>query len=100
MQVRVRGSFTQIPFWKLRARFRACGYFDGEVAAVLGVSKNTLSARLRGTSPDGWTEKEICTICEMMEIPPGGDRGLLFSVRRGTGKGEGQCWIKWTREAI
>lgn len=69
MEVRVRGSFTQIPFWKLRARFRACGYFDGEVAAVLGVSKNTLSARLRGTSPDGWTEKEICTICEMMEIP-------------------------------
>ena len=69
MQVRVRGSFTQIPFWKLRARFRACGYFDGEVAAALGVSKNTLSARLRGTSPDGWTEKEICTICEMMDIP-------------------------------
>ena len=69
MEARVRGSFTQIPFWKLRARFRACGYFDGEVAAGLGVSKNTLSPRLRGTSPDGWTEKEICTICEMMEIP-------------------------------
>ena len=56
------GSFKQIPFWKLRARFRACGYYDG-------VNKNTLSARLRGTSAGGWTWKEICTMCELLEIP-------------------------------
>lgn len=63
------GSFRQIPFWKLRARFRACGYYDGEIAEALGVNKNTLSARLRGTSAVGWTWKEICTMCELLAIP-------------------------------
>lgn len=69
MAALVHGTFNQIPFWKLRAKFRDCGYYDGEVADALGISKNTLSARLRGTSAGGWTEKEICTICGMMEIP-------------------------------
>lgn len=63
------GTYNQIPFWKLRARFRACGYYDGEVAEALGVNKNTLSARLRGTSATGWTHREICTICELLGIP-------------------------------
>ncbi len=63
------GSFRQIPFWKLRARFRACGYYDGEVAEAIGVNKNTLSSRLHGDSADGWTEKEIIAICRMMDIP-------------------------------
>lgn len=62
------GSFQQIPFWRLRARFREFGYYDGEVAEALGINRNTLSSRLRGTSTTGWTEKEICAICEMMSI--------------------------------
>ena len=44
MAAPVHGTFNQIPFWRLRARFRACGYYDGEVADALGISKNTLSA--------------------------------------------------------
>ena len=32
MAALVHGTFNQIPFWRLRARFRACGYYDGEVA--------------------------------------------------------------------
>ena len=53
MQVRVRGSFTQIPFWKLRARFRACGYFDGEVAAVSADALWGGMVQIR--HPDGYT---------------------------------------------
>lgn len=33
------------------------------------MNKNTLSARLRGTSAGGWTWKEICTMCELLAIP-------------------------------
>lgn len=32
-EAKIRGTFMQIPYWRLRARFRACGYRDKEVAA-------------------------------------------------------------------
>ena len=28
----IRGTFKQIPYWKLRGRFHSCGYRDQEVA--------------------------------------------------------------------
>lgn len=64
---RIVGTFQQIPFWKLRARFRACGFRDGEVAASIGVSTSTMSLRLCGKKP--WATKEINDICELLNIP-------------------------------
>ena len=90
MAALVHGTFNQIPFWRLRARFRACGYYDGEVADALGISKNTLSARLRGVSAGGWTEKEICMICRMMEIPQEEIGDYFFPSVQANG-GEGEC---------
>ena len=28
----IRGTFRQIPYWKLRGRFHSCGFRDQEVA--------------------------------------------------------------------
>lgn len=36
-EAKIRGTFMQIPYWRLRARFRACGYRDKEVAAGIGM---------------------------------------------------------------
>lgn len=63
----IRGSFKQIPYWKLRGYFRSCGYRDQEVAEAIGICYETLSARLNGHRP--WTSKEIHDICEFLNIP-------------------------------
>ena len=47
----VQGTFQQIPFWKLRARFRECGMFDEEVARAAGIANPTMSRRMRGIAP-------------------------------------------------
>lgn len=62
-----RGSFTQIPFWKLRARFRECGMFDEEVAQAAGITLPTFGRRMRGTAP--WLTSEVKAVCEVVGIP-------------------------------
>lgn len=56
----------QIPYWRLRARFRACGYRDKEVAAGIGMSPYALSGRLNGSQR--WRSDEIEAVCELLEI--------------------------------
>lgn len=46
----IRGTFKQIPYWKLRGRFHSCGYRDQEVAEHSGIGRYTMSARMNGTS--------------------------------------------------
>lgn len=66
MTRRQTGSFQQIPFWRLRARFRTCGYRDKEVAAGVGMSAYALSSRLNGRQR--WQSDEIEAVCELLEI--------------------------------
>lgn len=61
-----RGSFTQIPFWRLRARFRECGMFDEEVAQAAGITNPTFSRRMRGVAP--WLTSEITAVCAVVGI--------------------------------
>ncbi len=60
------GSFTQIPFWQLRARFRECGMFDEEVAQEAGITNPTFSRRMRGVAP--WLTSEITAVCAVVGI--------------------------------
>lgn len=60
------GSFTQIPFWRLRARFRECGMFDEEVAQEAGITNPTFSRRMRGVAP--WLTSEIKAVCAVVGI--------------------------------
>lgn len=34
----IRGTFKQIPYWKLRGRFHSCGFRDQEVAEYIGMA--------------------------------------------------------------
>lgn len=61
-----RGNFTQIPFWRLRARFRECGMFDEEVAQEAGITNPTFSRRMRGVAP--WLTSEITAVCAVVGI--------------------------------
>lgn len=61
-----RGSFTQIPFWRLRARFRECGMFDEEVAQAAGITLPTFGRRMRGNAP--WLSSEIKAVCGVVGI--------------------------------
>lgn len=62
----IQGTFQQIPFWKLRARFRECGMFDEEVARAAGIANPTMSRRMRGIAP--WLTSEIKAVCEVVGI--------------------------------
>ena len=66
IEAKIRGTFTQIPYWKLRARFRTCGYRDKEVAEGIGISDYTLSGRLNGHQK--WKSDEIEAVCELLNI--------------------------------
>ncbi len=43
----IRGTFKQIPYWKLRGRFHSCGYRDQEVAEYIGIGRDTMSGRMQ-----------------------------------------------------
>ena len=47
----IRGTFKQIPYWKLRGRFHSCGYRDQEVAEYIGIGRDTMSGRMQGAQP-------------------------------------------------
>lgn len=68
MQV-IQGTFREIPYWKLRGKFHSMGFRDQEVARAIGVSRDTMSLRMRGKYP--WTSAEITAICEALDIPQG-----------------------------
>lgn len=63
----IRGTFKQIPYWKLRGRFHSCGYRDQEVAEYIGIGRDTMSGRMQGHNP--WTSTEIAEICKTLDIP-------------------------------
>ena len=65
-KAKIEGTFTQIPYWKLRSRFHSCGFRDQEVAARVGISRDTISARMNGHKL--WTSDEIAAICECLGI--------------------------------
>ena len=44
----IRGTFKQIPYWKLRGRFHSCGFRDQEVAEYIGIGRDTMSGRMHG----------------------------------------------------
>ena len=62
----IRGTFKQIPYWKLRGRFHSCGYRDQEVAEYIGIGRDTMSGRMHGHNP--WTSTEITAMCELLGI--------------------------------
>lgn len=62
----IRGTFKQIPYWKLRGRFHSCGYHDQEVAEYIGIGRDTMSGRMHGHNP--WTSTEITAMCELLGI--------------------------------
>ena len=62
----IRGTFKQIPYWKLRGRFHSCGYRDQEVAEYIGIGRDTMSGRMQGHNP--WTSAEITAMCELLDI--------------------------------
>ena len=41
----IRGTFKQIPYWKLRGRFHSCGYRDQEVAEYIGHERQDAGAQ-------------------------------------------------------
>lgn len=63
----IRGTFKQIPYWKLRGRFHSCGYRDQEIANAIGIGTDTMSKRMNGKQP--WTSTEIAEICKTLDIP-------------------------------
>ena len=62
----IRGTFKQIPYWKLRGRFHSCGFRDQEVAEYIGIGRDTMSGRMHGNQP--WTSTEIAAMCELLGI--------------------------------
>lgn len=42
----IRGTFRQIPYWKLRGRFHSCGFRDQEIANAIGIGTDTMSKRM------------------------------------------------------
>ena len=62
----IRGTFRQIPYWKLRGRFHSCGYRDQEVAEYIGIGRDTMSGRMQGHNT--WTSTEITAMCELLGI--------------------------------
>lgn len=74
----IRGTFRQIPYWKLRGRFHSCGYRDQEVAEYIGIGRDTMSGRMQGHNP--WTSTEITAMCELLGIR------LLPAGRAGQGR--------------
>ena len=62
----IRGTFKQIPYWKLRGRFHSCGFRDQEVAEYIGIGRDTMSGRMHGNQP--WTSAEIAAMCELLDI--------------------------------
>ena len=57
----IRGTFKQIPYWKLRGRFHSCGFRDQEVAEYIGIGRDTMSGRMHGSA-------EIAAMCELLDI--------------------------------
>ena len=49
----IRGTFRQIPYWKLRGRFHSCGFRDQEIANAIGIGTDTMSRerRIRMSKP-------------------------------------------------
>ena len=62
----IRGTFRQIPYWKLRGRFHSCGFRDQEIANAIGIGTDTMSKRMNGKQP--WTSTEITAMCELLGI--------------------------------
>ena len=62
----IRGTFKQIPYWKLRGRFHSCGFRDQEVAEYIGCCRDTMSGSMREDQP--WTSAEIAAMCELLDI--------------------------------
>ena len=63
----IRGTFRQIPYWKLRGRFHSCGFRDQGIANAIGIGTDTMSKRMNGKQP--WTSTEIAEICKTLDIP-------------------------------
>ena len=49
----IRGTFKQIPYWKLRGRFHSCRFRDQEIANAIGIGTDIMSKRMNGKQP--WT---------------------------------------------
>ena len=46
----IRGTFRQIPYWKLRGRFHSCGFRDQEIANAIGIGTDTIA--IHSNSPE------------------------------------------------
>lgn len=57
---------------------------QGALAALIGVSSNTMTARLKGTQP--WRSDEIVIICRALHIPQEKNRGVFLPGNRKGGK--------------
>ena len=48
----IRGTFRQIPYWKLRGRFHSCGFRDQEIANAIGIGTDNEQADEREAALD------------------------------------------------
>lgn len=63
---------------KLLGRIRECGFTQEQLAEAIGISKNTLSAKLNNQFY--FTAKEIYAICEILNIPVSEISEYFFAV--------------------
>ena len=54
-------------FHKLRVRFAECEMRQGDVAQAAGITKSTMTARMKGYQP--WTSDEIMAVAKVLNIP-------------------------------
>lgn len=62
-------------FHKLRVRFAEMEMNQGEVADRAGISRSTMTSRMKGYHP--WTSAEIIAVSKVLDIPTG-EIGAFF----------------------
>lgn len=61
---------------KLKGKMAEKGYSQRSLAAALGISKNTLNAKVNGKVP--FNTLEVAKICEVLEIREGSEKVAIF----------------------
>ena len=63
-------------FHKLRVRFAEMEMNQGEVADRAGISRSTMTSRMKGYHP--WTSAEIIAVSKVLDIPTGEIGAFVF----------------------
>lgn len=60
----------------LRGKIVSCGYTQKDVAVALGMSENTLTAKINGSS--SFTLREVFALCRLLHITESQEKCEIF----------------------